>query len=67
MQEAEQCYENAIKSRNIYPDAYYNLGNMVCYFISFSLTAHFFPPNLCLVYTTNSQNTFNQFFLPAMK
>ena len=29
LQEAELCYMNAIKIRNFYPDAYYNLANLV--------------------------------------
>lgn len=29
LQEAEVCYKNAIKFRKKYPDAYFNLGNLV--------------------------------------
>lgn len=31
-EEAEHCYKMAIMHRNKYPDCYYNLGNLVCFY-----------------------------------
>lgn len=37
-QEAEDCYLKALKFRKKYPDAYFNLGNMVSYVITDVIT-----------------------------